>query len=193
MSIDTPSQLHVRLGAPVSLQASVALPGCYAGLDRVVDYTWVARTPTVLPGYTVPQVPPLLLPPGTANAAELGLSALPLKHGLAYTFEVRGCMRSPYACGTAEASVVLSDPNPHPLTPSLILILSLSLSLTLSLTLTLILTPNQVVLIDEPLQAAIAGAYRRVGRNTAFTLCACATTYDPDSETAFCSAGVRTA
>ena len=29
-----------------------------------------------------------------------------------------------------------------------------------------------------------------MGRTTAFTLCACATTYDPDSETAFCAAGV---
>ena len=34
MSIDTPSQLHVRLGAEISLQASVALPGCYSGFDR---------------------------------------------------------------------------------------------------------------------------------------------------------------
>ena len=87
MSIDTPRQLLVRLGAEISLQASVALPGCYAGFDRVVDYTWVARTPTMLPGYNVAAVAPLL-PPSTANRADLSLAALPLKHGLAYTFEV---------------------------------------------------------------------------------------------------------
>jgi hypothetical protein len=150
MSIDTPSQMPVRLGAEISLQANVALPGCYAGLDRVVDYTWIALTPTVLPGYNVAAAAPLL-PLSTGNRAELGLAALPLKHGLAYTFEVSGCMRNPFVCGIAQASVVL---------------------------------------IDEPLQAAISGAYRRVGRTTAFTLCACATTYDPDSETAFCAAGV---
>ena len=72
--------------------------------------------------------------------------ALPIILTLTLTLtQVIGCMRNPYACGEARASVTL---------------------------------------IDEPLQAAIAGAYRRVGRTTAFTLCACATTYDPDSDTA---------
>ena len=53
----------------------------------MVDYTWAALTPTMLPGYDVAAVAPLL-PPSTANRAALGLAALPLKHGLAYTFEV---------------------------------------------------------------------------------------------------------
>ena len=150
ISIDTPRQLQVRLGAESWLQASVALPSCYAGSDRVVDYTWVALPPAALPGYSVAAVT-LLLPPSSANSPDLGLAALPLRHGLAYTFEVTGCMRNPFACGSAKASVVL---------------------------------------IDEPLQASISGAYRRVGRTSAFTLCACATTYDPDSDTAFCAAGV---
>lgn len=59
----------------------------YGCTHRVVDYTWAALTPTVLPGYDVAAVAPLL-PPRTANRAALGLAALPLKHGLAYTFEV---------------------------------------------------------------------------------------------------------
>eukprot|EP00964_Phaeocystis_antarctica_P140274 scaffold105084_cov43-Phaeocystis_antarctica.AAC.1 len=40
----------------------------------------------MLPGYNLAAVAPLL-PPSTANRADLSLAALPLKHGLAYTFE----------------------------------------------------------------------------------------------------------